>query len=389
MVRRKHFTGSPGHPTVDTVTIAAPPRQRLTPALRAAAGLAAAMGIGRFAYTPLMPVMIDAGRIGPHTGALIAAANYAGYLVGAVLLSIWPEWNGRNTFRAAALVLVVSEAAMAWPAPSAAPMVLRFLAGLASAVVFIGCAGVAARHENRRRAAGIAFSGVGCGIALTGVLALAARPLVSWQAMWLGAAALTALLLLPALRLDIVPGARATATGVRSARAWRALLVSYFLEGLGYIVIGTFLVAAVSTPGRQALGTAVWVVVGVAAAPATVLWNAVARRWTPATALGAALLLQVLSALLPAVSTGVVAAVAAAALFGATFMGVTMLALEIGGDLAGPTAAAVLTAGYGCGQMLGPVLVAPVLGSSYAAAFGIAAAVLAVAAVAVLPVRRT
>ncbi|WP_280365637.1 YbfB/YjiJ family MFS transporter, partial [Nocardia wallacei] len=362
------------------MTIAAPPRQRLTPALRAAAGLAAAMGIGRFAYTPLMPVMIDAGRIGPHTGALIAAANYAGYLVGAVLLSIRPEWNGRNTFRAAALVLVVSEAAMAWPAPSAAPMVLRFLAGLASAVVFIGCAGVAARHENRRRAAGIAFSGVGCGIALTGVLALAARPLVSWQAMWLGAAALTALLLLPALRLDIVPGARATATGARSARAWWALLVSYFLEGLGYIVIGTFLVAAVSTPGRQALGTAVWVVVGVAAAPATVLWNAVARRWTPVTALGAALLLQVLSALLPAVSTGVVAAVAAAALFGATFMGVTMLALEIGGDLAGPTAAAVLTAGYGCGQMLGPVLVAPVLGSSYAGAVGIAPPGRAVAA---------
>ncbi|MBF6176707.1 YbfB/YjiJ family MFS transporter [Nocardia blacklockiae] len=371
------------------VTIAAPSRQRLTPALRAAAGLAAAMGIGRFAYTPLMPAMIDAGRIGPHAGAVIAAANYAGYLTGAVLLSIRPEWNGRNTFRAAALVLVASEAAMACPAPTAVPIALRCLAGLASAVVFIGCAGVAARHENRRRAAGIAFSGVGCGIALTGVLALAARPLVSWQLMWLGAAALTAALLVPALRLDIVPGARAAATAVRAPRAWRALLVSYFLEGLGYIVVGTFLVAAVGTPGHQALGTAVWVVVGVCAAPATVLWGAVARRWTPVTALGAALSLQVLSALLPAFSTGTAAAVAAAALFGATFMGITMLALEIGGDLAGPTAAAVLTAGYGLGQMLGPVLVTPVLGSSYAAAFGIAAAVLAGAAAALLPVRRT
>ncbi|MBB5915880.1 MFS family permease [Nocardia transvalensis] len=370
------------------MTIAAPRQQSLAPALAAAAGLAAAMGIGRFAYTPLMPVMIDAGRLDAHAGAIVAAANYAGYLVGAVVLARRPEWNGRNTFRSAAGVLVASELLMAWPAPVAAPVILRFLAGAASAVVFIGCAGIAARHENRRRAAGIAFSGVGCGIALTGLLALAARPVVSWQVMWLGAAALTALLLAPALRLDIVAGVRAAATAARSGRAWRALRVSYFLEGLGYIVIGTFLVAAVGTPGHESLGTAVWVVVGVAGAPATVLWGVAARRWSPVTALTVALLLQVVSALLPVFSTGVVPAIASAALFGATFMGITMLAIEIGGDIAGPAAAATLTAGYGFGQMLGPVLVAPVLGSSYAAAFGIAAAVLAAAAVAMLPVRR-
>ncbi len=389
MVRRKHFTGSFATLTVDTVTLAAPRQQSLAPAVRAAAGLAAAMGIGRFAYTPLMPVMIDAGRLDAHAGAVIAAANYAGYLLGAVLLARRPEWNGRALFRFAAGVLVASEALMAWPAPTAVPVVLRLLAGVASAVVFIGCAGIAARHENRRRAAGIAFSGVGCGIAVTGLLALATRPVASWQAMWLGAAVLTALLLVPALRLDVMPGTRAEATAARSLRAWRALLASYFLEGLGYIVIGTFLVAAVSTPGHQSLGTAMWVVVGLAAAPATVLWGRAARRWTPRTALIAALLLQVVSAVLPAVSTGAVPAVVSAALFGGTFMGIVMLSIEVGGDLAGPGAAAALTAWYSCGQMLGPLAVAPVLGSSYAAAFAIAAVVLALATAAALPIRRT
>ncbi|RDI67295.1 putative MFS family arabinose efflux permease [Nocardia pseudobrasiliensis] len=356
----------------------------MAPAVRASAGLAAAMGIGRFAYTPLMPVMIDAGRIGAQTGAVIAAANYAGYLLGAVVLARRPQWNGRNTFRTAAGALVLSEALMAVPAPAIVPAALRLIAGVASAVVFIGCAAIAARHENRRRAAGITFAGVGCGIAATGVLALLFGPLVSWQALWLGAAALTALLLFPALRLEIVPGTRAHTATTRAVWPWRALLLTYFLEGLGYIVIGTFLVAAVHD---ETLGTSLWVIVGVAAAPATVLWGVVARRRTPVRAMAIALVLQFFAALLPALSPGTVPALVSAALFGATFMGITMLAIEIGDDLAGAGAAATLTAGYGLGQVLGPLVVTPVLGSSYTAAFAIAAVVLAAATAVALSIR--
>ncbi|WP_324192734.1 YbfB/YjiJ family MFS transporter [Nocardia transvalensis] len=371
------------------MTIALPRHHTLAPAARASAGLAAAMGIGRFAYTPLMPVMIDAGGLDAHTAAVVAAANYAGYLIGAVALARRPDWNGRTAFRWSAVALVISEVLMAVPAPVAIPVLLRLIAGAASAVLFIGCASIAARHENRRRAAGIAFTGVGCGIALTGLLALAARPVVSWQGMWLGAAVVTAVLLVPAAGIEIVPGTRASASGTRPARPWRALLVAYFLEGLGYIVIGTFLVAAVTTPDRPALGTSMWVIVGVAAAPATVLWGAVARRRTPVTALVVALLLQCASALLPALSTGVGPAIVSAALFGATFMGITMLAIEVGDDLAGAGAAATLTAVYGLGQVLGPLVVAPVLGASYAAAFAIVAVVLAAATAAALSIRRT
>ncbi|WP_067814288.1 YbfB/YjiJ family MFS transporter [Nocardia inohanensis] len=454
-------------------------RQSLAPAYTAAAGLAAAMGIGRFAYTPLLPVLIDAGRLDAHTGAVIAAANYAGYLAGAVALARRPEWNSRNLFRAAALVLVLSEALMACPAPSAVLAVLRFAAGAASAIIFIACAGVAARHENRRRAAGIVFAGVGAGIALSGLLALSLNSIASWHALWLGAAALTALLLFPAYR-TVRPATAESASSTASAHAahharasidphrsaatllgssappptgssagtrilttgsartwtggtaaeprhvgssrkhelrggtatesadgrtradaaretpdatasaatrWRALLVSYFLEGLGYIVIGTFLVAAVKETGGQQLGTGVWVIAGVAAIPATVLWGAAAQRWSPRTALVIALLLQAASAALPMWSASTGAAIVSAALFGATFMGITMLSIEIGTDLAGARAAATLTAVYGFGQMLGPLVVAPALGSGYSLAFGIAAVILVLAATAAFAVR--
>lgn len=360
-----------------TATLARAPRSSLAPAFAAAAGLAAAMGVGRFVYTPLLPIMVDAHRIDANDGAVIATANYAGYLLGAILLTRWPELNTRSMFRLSAALLIVSELLMAVPAPTIVPAALRLIAGVASAVIFVACAGVAARHGSSREAAGIAISGVGFGIALTGLLVLAVRPFLGWQSMWLVSAALTVVLLLPAWSLDIQPGRRAGKATIRSKGAWRALLVSYFLEGLGYIVIGTFLVAAISDQRGQVVGAWIWVVVGAAAVPATVLWGIAARRWSPAVAMPIALVAQCVSAVLPALTTAVWPAVLAAALFGATFLGIVMLAIRIGGELSDGNAAAPLTAVYGAGQMLGPLVVAPVIGDSYPAAFVIAALVLA------------
>jgi len=274
---------------------------------------------------------------------------------------------------------VASEALVALPGPTLIPALLRLIAGVASAVIFVGCAGAIARLGGH--GAGNAFGGVGFGITLTGLLALAARPALTWQGLWLGAAGLTAVLLLPALRLDI-HGIR-TAEVVRPDRpstTWRALLVAYSLEGVGYIVIGTFLVVAVGAHSA-AVGSAMWVIVGAAAAPA-VLWGSVARRWSPANALVLALLAQCAAAALLAGSRTTWPAIIAAALFGGTFMGITMLAIRLGTELTGHRAAATLTAGYGAGQMLGPLVVAPVIGDGYAMAFVIATAVLAVATVA-------
>lgn len=335
------------------------------------------MGVGRFVYTPLLPIMVDAHRIDANAGAVIATANYAGYLLGAILLTRWPELNTRTIFRLSAALLIASELLMAVPAPTIVPAALRLTAGVTSAVIFVACAGVAARHGSSRDAAGIAISGVGFGIALTGLLVLAVRPFLGWQSMWLVSAALTVVLLLPAWRLDIQPGRRAGKATIRSKGAWRALLVSYFLEGLGYIVIGTFLVAAISDQRGQVVGAWIWVVVGAAAVPATVLWGIAARRWSPAVAMPIALVAQCVSAALPALTTAVWPAVLSAALFGATFLGIVMLAIRIGGELSDGNAAAPLTAVYGAGQMLGPLVVAPVIGDSYPAAFVIAAIVLA------------
>ncbi|MEU6829744.1 YbfB/YjiJ family MFS transporter [Nocardia beijingensis] len=363
-----------------TVALAAPQRRGLAPAVAAASGLAAAMGVGRFVYTPLLPLMVDAHRITTHDGALIATANYAGYLLGALLLTWRPALQDRKVFVASAALLIASEALMAAPGPILFPAVLRLIAGIASAVIFVACASFASRPGSGRQSAGIVFGGIGFGIAWTGLLVLALRPVLSWETLWLVSAALTAALLIPVWRLDIRPGQRVRRGAARLSRAWRALLVAYFLEGLGYIVIGTFAVAAVSAQRGPVTGSAMWIVVGAAAAVSTVLWGIAARRWSAAPLLPVALGAQCVSAVLPAVSGALWAAVTASALFGGTFVGIVMLAMRVGAELTDGAAAAPLTAGYGAGQILGPLVVAPVIGTSYSAAFVIAAIVLGAAA---------
>ncbi|WP_278266225.1 YbfB/YjiJ family MFS transporter [Nocardia sp. AG03] len=390
----RHFrlAGNARSVTGVTLTAAAPPttRPRLDGprvAVAAAAGMAAAMGVGRFVFTPLLPIMSAATGLSAGDGALIATGNYAGYLVGAVLLTRRPHWNRRATFLAWSVVLIVSEALMAVSAQVAAQTALRFAAGVASAAIFVACAATVAHHRREGASIGVAFAGVGVGIAVTGVFTVLAGNWLSWQALWVGSAVLTAVLLAPAWLLDIRDEGHAAAVAPTPRnpdlrRAWRLLLSAYFAEGLGYIVLGTFLVAAVAddTGGDSVTAAWLWALVGVSAVPATVLWHAVARRIGTGRALVAALVVQSAGTLAPVLSDSLLAAVAAAVTFGATFMAVVMLAVEAGSQLGIPRSAATLTAVFAVGQVLGPLLVLPVIGDSYAVAFGIAAGVVAVSA---------
>ncbi|MBK3578309.1 YbfB/YjiJ family MFS transporter [Streptomyces sp. MBT65] len=354
--------------------------------VRVAAALAAGMGVGRFVYTPILPLMHTQAGLSTDAGAHLATANYVGYLLGSLAGTLFPTLvRSRTVLRGSLLLLIGTLAAMPATHSTTVWMALRLLAGAASAMVFVVAVSSLLGHlrDHPPHLPGWGFGGVGAGIALSGLLVLALRPVADWRVAWWSSAVLAAALATAAwnLRPD-VPGAIPTEAPAKGVdRHFGALFVSYTLEGVGYIVAGTFLVAAIAQSSPGGLGSGAWVLVGLAAVPSSALWARLGRRWSRPGLLYVALLIQAVGIALPALVDGVAAALVSALLFGATFIGVSTLALATGAELRFPRSVALLTAGYSVGQILGPLTVAPLLHHGYRPALLLAALVVLAAAV--------
>jgi Protein of unknown function (DUF1228). len=356
-----------------------------------AAALAASMGIGRFAYTPILPLMHAQAGLSPQLGAELATANYVGYLAGAVAAIAAPALvRSRLTLRLSLVVLIGTLALMATTDVGALWLGFRLVAGVASALVFVIAASalLTGLRDHAYHLTGWAFGGIGAGIALSGVLVLILRSTGTWQQAWLSAAALTVAFTVLAWRLPTAWQADRSAAAVYrpddelGLRWFAALLASYSLEGVGYIIAGTFLVAAIDQTAPGWVGSGAWVLVGLAALPSSALWAWLSRTWSRPALLLTALIVQVIGIALPVFSGGVAAALVSATLFGATFLGVATIALAIGAHLGVPRAVAILTTGYSTGQILGPLAVTPFLHSGYHGALLIGAGFVALAAIA-------
>src|SRR5437588_10085958 len=94
--------------------------------------LAVAMGVGRFAFTPLFPLMVRDGLLTSDTGALLAAGNYLGYQVGATLAARL-RMGATSLLRLGLIGNVLVTAADGWTSSVLACALLRFLAGVLSA----------------------------------------------------------------------------------------------------------------------------------------------------------------------------------------------------------------------------------------------------------------
>ncbi len=363
--------------------------------LQAAAALAASMGVGRFVYTPILPLMHAQAGLSTSAGASLATANYAGYLVGALAGILFPALvRCRAVLRGSLIVLIATLAAMPLTHAVAAWWVLRLLAGVASALVFVIAVSslLSNLRGHRAHVPGWGFGGVGAGIALSGALILSLHSVGGWRSAWWASAALAAVFaagswtLHPERPADPV-GTAEPPPRPRTLRWFSALFASYTLEGVGYIIAGTFLVAAIEQSSPGWVGSASWVLVGLAAAPSAVVCAWLGRRWSRPDLLLAALVVQAVGMALPAIVGGTAAALISAALFGATFLGIAMTALATGAHLQFPHSVALLTLGYAAGQIFGPLIVTPLLHRGYHQAL-LLAAVVALAAAAAAGVLR-
>lgn len=351
------------------------------------------MGIGRFAYTPILPLMTAHAGLSATWAGHLATANYVGYLVGAVTGACSSRLSRSvAACRLSLVVLAASLAAMPLTGSVFGWMTLRLVAGAASALVFVIAINTVLDHLHAHppHLPGWAFGGVGIGIALSAALVLTPPGRTGWQAAWWLAAGVTVVLSLAAWAMRPPPPSPITnvVSGQRNTmrRPFALLFGSYTLEGIGYIIAGTFLVAAIAqwSPGR--LGTSAWLVVGLAAIPSAAVWARLSTRFSHPALLTTALLLQA-GGIGLACTGNAFAALAGAVLFGGTFIGISTLALAAGRLLQFPGAVALLTAGYSVGQIIGPVAVSPFVHNGFRTALAVGTIVVLLAAVAAVAIR--
>lgn len=333
------------------------------------ASLLLSVGVARFAYTPLLPLMQEQAGLGVSAAGWLAAVNYAGYLSGAVLAAMISDLVLKDRLYRSGMVLALATTpVMALTTNDAVWAVSRYFAGLGSAAGMLLGTGLILnwliRHDHRSEL-GIHFAGIGLGIAMCAVLVDVLHPSWDWREQWYAFTAVGLLLLVPALRWFPRP-ARDTHTraGVRmvdnppSRLYLRLFIAVYFCAGFGYVIGATFMVAIVEDlPGLEGRGNLAFLVIGLGAAPASIYWDLIARRLGDLNALLLAATGQVVGIGLPVLVTGLASTVVGALLFGSTFVGIVSLVLTMAGRFY-PTRPAKMmgkmTLSYGVAQIVGP-----------------------------------
>ena len=336
------------------------------PFLAGALVLAVAMGVGRFAYTPLLAIMrVDAGLTVSMAGVL-ASINLAGYLVGAALGMLPLLRTHRRAYVIAAPILVALLTAAMALGPAVWPTA-RFVTGVASGVSFVLVTSLLLDYLHGRAStygAAILFSGVGIGIAGSGALVAAFARLGGSSAAWLGTGVVSLLLLiafvrwLPADSSPPAPDASAGRGGLGAPFVW--LSIAYGIEGAAYVIPATFLVVLIrQTPAIAGLADAAWIVVGLVAIPSMAFVAMATRRFGAPRALIVATAVQALTFLGPILLPGALGVAVIAVGLGGTFIVITALSTAIGRSMAPHRSnfvVGLMTVIYGAGQVAGPLL---------------------------------
>ena len=332
-------------------------------------GMMVVMGISRFAYTPILPLMERELGMTHAVAGWLASMNYLGYLAGALGCALFPQMLRSGALNVSALLASIATTFLMGVGISAGWWgMMRGVAGLASAILFVVISVEVAETLARQgctRWLGSLYGGIGLGIALSGIIVPLLGRMGGWRGAWFGMGGLAAALSLAGVLLAhkrnvmlAIPDNHGIMAG--KPGNLRLLAAAYFFEGLGYIVSATFLVVMIArTPGLESFAPRSWVAVGVAAAPSTIFWQQLSHRIGLRAALTLAYAVQAGGVVISIFAHTPFQACLAAMLFGGTFLGIVTLVMTEGNRRAGKNGrrtAAILTASFSVGQVIGPPL---------------------------------
>lgn len=330
--------------------------------------------LGRFIYTPLLPLLIADGVLTIKQGADVASWNYLGYLIGALVAMRWYRIEQIRSILPWALGVNVLCTFLQTQTESFEVLsALRLINGISNGIVFVQAPAFIlewlARH-GRASASGLVYLGVGVGLIVSSALVSLPAEWLSGSERWWPAFLLSVPLAIwgwrQLMRLEVASPITVSSTGVPASsklldKQSTPLFLSYAGAGMGYILPMTFLptLASQLPDIPKSLVGYSWLVVALATLPAPWIWNKAGALLGDTVALRVNYSLQLLGVLAVLVVPGTAGVLLCGLLVGSTFLGTVLLSQRLARTLhphQGPRLSAALVALYSVTQLGGPWL---------------------------------
>jgi len=331
------------------------------------AALAVAMGVGRFSFTPILPLMQDDGLLDISGGGLLNSVHFLGYWLGAVFASRLPL-APIHGLRLSLITIGFCTLGMGLTDHFAFWLVFRWLCGVFSALTLVLVSnfyvGYLARIDQASKQGWI-FSGVGAGIAIVGLgtLAIMANQVgssMSW--IWFGGMTLFAVFLIWINLGSEIGNQTLQPTQHKSTKSrliWH-IVIPYGAAGFGYIIPATYLpiMARELIQDPLIFGWA-WPVFGGAAFLSTLFAAVLQRRLSDRQIWVGSQIIMAAGLVLPVIVPHIASIIVAGICVGGTFMIITMVGIREAHRLAPPLESmrhiAAMTAAFASGQIIGPI----------------------------------
>jgi predicted MFS family arabinose efflux permease len=327
------------------------------------------VGVARFSFTSLLPSMLSNEALSLTFAGLLASINYAGYLGGSIFAIFIKDINTKvKYFRLGVILCVGTTIIMGITTNDILWLLGRVIAGFGSAMLLVVGAAIVMTKLNfkdKTKAMGIYFSGIGIALVSSDIISRYVLSFSSWENSWIVltfCALFLAFYPLYILSFDKEVSHKNEKHPFNKALFSPfvlVLIVAYFTEGVGFVIQGTFLPTILkSIEGLESIASLSWFLVGLAGIPSSIIWMRLAHRYGSINIIIIAMSLQIIGILIPTLTTNMYLNLFCGILYGATFVGLVALFMNLGGKLAGKNPVMLmgaLTTAYGIGQVTAPL----------------------------------
>lgn len=327
------------------------------------------VGVARFVFTSLLPPMLEDYLTISFAGVL-ASINYVGYLSGSIFSVFIKDINTKvKFFRFGMFLCFITTLMLGVTTSETIWIISRVLAGFGAAMALVVGSAIVMNKlniQNKTKAMGIHFSGIGFSILISDLIVRIVFYFNgTWQFAWVVLAIFAFVMSFYSMYiLSYDKEVKQNSVKHHIDKSLFSpfvviLIMAYFCEGVGMVVQGTFLPDIInSLKGLEGFGSFTWTLVGLAGIPSCIIWMMLAHKYGSVNIIILAMFLQVIGILISALTNNIYLNLFSGILYGGTFIGLVALFMNLGGKIAGNNPVMLmgaLTTAYGIGQVVAPL----------------------------------